>query len=647
MTIINNIEGKDAVKESPKNETLENVVNINRMRQLRQEVKLIADRSYQKQIISNESYAGYEKLAAGGDEEKITLELLKSIRDFAEIHEIKAERIQKHVESAKRRKVASDNDEKFLMSHLILDNELQFSLDSVATENLILQKIKRMEDDRRAYDEIANHKLVKNVGYLKTDKNTKIDVPNEKKFLEMTVPERRKFLEQIKTALPKAEKYAETTGQEESKEITGKYKALLNKAYEKKIIGKKTYEKFLDGFKKIDKDEKKYWISEFPDEMKRYGKLWSNIRSTLKGKALEHMESMRDENGYTEIFTEFGKTCEHEKMRLDKEYGTLLEGFEKEKIIGRHTVDDFKNWMSGQELKGKYDAVEKLHDRSGGQMERYRKLDNDIKNNLPVKARDYLESKRDDWGYAEMKSQYDRFMQGEKIPSQDKSENENDPLSVVASTAVKRAIVDVNIALKKEGKGKRHTFLNRIKTMFGEEQSDNFNATGFQARLRKDREQIKEKPREQSKEKDGDTNVIDLQQKLQEKRVQKARGHTEAIDKSGIEDEMRVLKETKKARVVNEKGFRQIETSENGDHTERKTQLEINRAEAMKQFFIEDNQQQFRSQHQGGHDDLSLAVRTEGGHTVELDLTEIRALGKYLEEEEKKDMEDKRLDKAA
>jgi hypothetical protein len=666
----NSIEERNSAKESPKNEILESVVTINRMRQLRQEIQLIADRSYQKQIISDKSYAEYQKLAAGKNEEKITLQLLKGMRDFAEIHEMKAEEIQKRIESAKRGKVASDNDEKFLMSHLIVDNELRFSGDFIATENLILQKIKRMEDDKQAYDKIANHKLAKNVGYLKTDKNTKIDIPDEKKFLEMTVPERRKFLEQIKENLSKAEKYAEEAGKEESKEITGKYKGLLDKAYKKRIIGKDTYEKFLDGFKKIDKNEKKYWISEFPNQMKRYEKLWNDIKSTLKGKALERMESMRDEKGYTELFAEFGKISGQEKKRLDNEYGLALGRFENEKIIGKHTVNEFTGWMKNRELKDKYDAVSKLHDGHLGQMERYRKLHDGIRNDLPKKAQVYMASKLDEWGYTEMKSQYDRFMQGEQIPSQDKTESKDDPLSVVTSTAVKRAIVDTNITLKREGNDKRHTFLNRVRRMFGEKQHDKFNATGFQARLREDREKLVDKNKtaetnqsvppkrlqrldDSFQSEETTQSAFRFQQKLSQVRAKSGKAQEngrktmEEVDKTGIEDEMRVLKETKKAHVVNEEGFRQIKTSKGADHIERKAQLEINREKAMKRFFIEDNKQEFQNKEHGGHDDLSLAVRMEGGRTVELDLTEIRALGKYLEEEEKKDMEDKRLDKAA
>ncbi len=105
---------------------------------------------------------------------------------------------------------------------------------------------------------------------------------------------------------------------------------------------------------------------------------------------------------------------------------------------------------------------------------------------------------------------------------------------------------------------------------------------------------------------------------------------------------MRDLERTQKAHIIDEEGFRQVKTLEDHGHTRRKTQLEINREKAMDQFFVEDNKQQFRSREQGGKDDLSLAVRTEDGRTVELDLKEIRALEKYLEQQEEGD-----LDKAA
>jgi hypothetical protein len=295
--------------------------------------------------------------------------------------------------------------------------------------------------------------------------------------------------------------------------------------------------------------------------------------------------------------------------------------------------------MSAQKLKDKYEAPKKLHDGPGGQMERYKVLHDDIEKNIPKKAQKYLESRRDEWGYKELKSQYDRFMQGAKIPDDSKADNKNDPLSVVTSTAVKRAIIDTNISLSKAGKEKKRTFLNRIKKMFAEERHDQFDATGFQVRLQKDREEseknIKKRP---VTEKETD-NVIDFQAKLKEKRT--GHRHSESVDRTALEEEMRDMEKTGQAHIVDDEGFKQVKISEEHGRTRRKAQVEINREKAMERFFIEDNRQQFKGKEQSGQDDLSLAIRAEDGRTVELDLKEIRALEEYLEQEEAD------LDKAA
>jgi hypothetical protein len=624
MSTSGRIENEIEQQETLTSENLDNVVNMNRMYQLRQEIKLVADNSYRKQIISDKSYLEYNKLATGKDEQGMTIDMLKNVRNFAEAHENKAKRIYDHIENAKKQKHISEVDEKYLMAKYVLQKELDFSQNFQTIENHVLKKLDNRKKDKEIYDKIANHKLVQNVGYLKIDENTKIQVPNEKEFLEMTVPERHELLKKLQEALPKAEKYAEKVGEEESQELEKEYKSRLDKAYtEDKIIGQCTYNKFWNGFQKIDNKEKKYWIKEFNDQIDRYGKLWKDIRGNLKEDELKQMESSRDKMGYTELFVKYGET----KKSLDDKYKKNLEHFKEKGIIGEHVKNEFMSWIKDQDPKKKYDAIDNLHDREGGQMENYQKLWNNIEKNLSKDQRAFMESKRDGWGYTEMKNQYDQFIRGENMLSE---EGKNDPLSVINSTAIKTAIIRTNIDLKKRGKGKRKTFLNRLQRMFSREQRDQFDAKGFQARLRKDRVEKQEKTLEQTSNKGITTdNMINLQQKLKEKRVEKSgRRHGDSVEKSGIE----------KADVVKEEGFTQIKTSEDDGHIHRKAQLEINRVKGMERFFIEDQKQQFRGKEEGGRDDLSLAVHTDDGRTVELDLTEIRAMEKYLEEEEKADL---------
>ena len=637
------IEDNELIEKKPRNEVPEGVDNINSMKGLRQEIKLIADSSWQKGIISDKSYSEYSKLAMGMEDNQMTLDMLKGVRDFARLHEEKAEAIQKRIEMAKRSGVASENDEKFLMSQLILNNESKFVKQSQETENLIMEKIARMEEDRKAYDEIADHKLVKNVGYLKVGVNTKITVPDEKAFLAMTVPERRAFLKKVQEALPEAEKYAEKTGAEETKELDKNYRGLLDKALEKKIIGKKTHEKFLDGFKKIDKQEKESWLREFPNQMAKYEKLWADIKGTLKGDALKRMESLRDGKGYTELFIEFGNIKESEKSRLDMGYDSKLRDFEKQGTIGKHAVSEFSNWMRGQDLKEKYQAFELMHDGPGGQMEKYSKLHQDIKKNLPKNAREYLKSKADEWGYTEMKSQYDRFIAGEKVPHNHGTEKA-DPLARIESLRTRAAVVEAEKMLEKKGGGKRGIFLNRIKRMFTEERADSFNADDFQSKLKRDKKDIKPEKTDTRKSAAADKNeVTDFQESLRRKRSgEKGQAEQSA---SETETEMKKFEMSGKARVVSEDGFRQVETEGKEGTTKRKARIEINREKGIDRFLVEDSKHGYRMKSEGGKDEISIAFRTNDTSTVELKLNEIRAMEEYFEQKEEEEAE--RMDKAA
>jgi len=571
-------------------------------------------------------------VADSREDKPMTPEMLKGIRDFAKKHEESVQKTMDRVQEAKKAKIASETDEEFLMAALIQKDDLGLAQNLEKADTLVAQKIERMKKDKDEYLAVSNHELVRNTGFLKTSKTEKFAIPKEDDFLKLTVPERRALLKKAKEMLPKAQEYAKKAATEESGKLGEEYTKLLKGALKKKIIGKKTYEKFLNGFNKIDNDEKQSWISEFDDQMKRYEKLWGDIRSTLKGEPLQHMESLRDQMGYTELFAEFGRTCEAEGKKVEGEYEKKLHGYrEKEKIIGRHTIKGFMDGEDGirrQDLKGKTKYLDQLD----GQMERYRKLQKEI-GMLPKKARDYLESKRDEWGYTELHGQWQRFKNGEKIPE---SGPKNDPLSVVQNTTVKRAIIEANEKLEKKGGGKRGTFLQRVTKMFMGAQETNFDAKGFGAKLGQDRQEARKKETEQFTP-DRDSGPNDFQKELAGKR--QAINSTE-MDKEAVEDEMDAFKPDKRSHVLKVEGFRQVETQDDSGHSKRSAQVEINRDKGMERFFFEEQQHAYRGKEQGGKDDLSLAVKSEDTGVVEMKLRDIRAMEKFLEEEEK-------LDKAA
>ena len=686
------MKSQDQVPDTPKMERFENNIDIGNIQQLQRTVGLVADSSFRNGYISKESFSFLNGIS-GDPKIDETLEamskssyappggkdgVMKDILKHATDHYQKAQIIDKYLTDAINSKFATKDDRQFLLENIVHKPEFvgQFS----EVNNLIKGKLERMKNDKNEFDQLVNHSLVRNVGFLKINANTKLAVPNEKDFLKMTVPERRAFLKKAKEALPKAEEYADKIDESESKELTKEYKELLNKALKNKVIGSTTYKKFLDGFSKVDKDDKEVWVKEFDSQMERYQTLWSNIRTTLQCTALEHMESQINKKGYTELFVEFKKVSEKEKIRLDAGYKSDLNKFKEMGYIGDHTINEYNTWMNSQDLKRKYEARNQMHDKEGGQMERYKNLTNKIKNNLKPKAAAYIESKKDKWGYTEIKSQYDKFMAGKKVPTNSGSVNKKtDPLSVISSNTTRSAIVEANLKLKKRGAGKRDTFLMRLTKMFVNEKQDSYDAGGFQSNLRKNREavnnQIEKKVKRDSKK--GDVDAIDFQEKFRRTRS-KSRSESlvedqfpqynipslaeyknqhlhiqkkdvkrnEPISREGVNNEMKILETENNAHIVDENGFRQVEVSNNG-HTERKAQVEINRNEAMDRFFVEDNKHQYKSKTEGGMDDLSLAINTQDGRSVELNLTDIRAMKKYMEEDKRAEQSGGVLDEEA
>lgn len=626
----NRTENTENIENPEKKDNFSEALRLDHnLRELRREIGLVADQAFRQHFISQEAFEGYQghNLEPHTDE-KFLKGMLKFAREDFDKAKDRLAKLEGMIDEGVRTKIASEKDREFLLAHLILTGEHNLTEKADEAEKILSEKIGRMKKDKNEYDTIAQNPLARNTGFLKTDASTKLSVPKEEEFLKMTVPERRAWLKKAKDALPKAKEYAEKTGQVESKELTQKYEGLLKGALARKIIGKKTYEKFLDGFKKIDKAEKESWVKEFPNQMKRYEKLWSDIRKTLKGDPLVRMEAMRDTKGYTELFTEFGRTCEQEGKKIDGQYEKRLHHFWKEeKIIGRHTVNEFMDAEDGirkQDLHGKTKYLEQLD----GQMQRYRDLWKEAEK-LPEKEQAYLESKREDWGYAQLHEQFVRFKNGAKAPET----AQRDPLSIVTNTSVKRAILETNERLGKEGGEKRKSFLHRIKLMFTGEQKDSFDAKGFQARLHQDRvEKDKEEKGTIRVEGRNSSNAFELQQNL--RKQQAPNKEAESMDEGAIRKEMEKAGADGLSHSINLEGFQQVEKDEEG-HTRRTAQVTINREKGMDRFLFEDQQNRFRGKKEGGKDDLSLSARTDDGRTVELNLTEIRAMEKFLEEEEK------------
>lgn len=601
--------------ESRESSSLNSVLDKNRMTQVRQEIGIIASRSFRENLISEEAYEEYRQLVEGQEEHDVSAEMLESTRKFAKEHEEKAVRIHQKIETAIKAGIASETDEEFLMEKLIVEN-IEFVGKANEVEALVDEKLARMKLDREKYDHFANHELIKEEGCLVVGSNTKIDFPDEKEFLALTVPERRELLKKLEEALPKAEKYAEENDDENDEKLIGEYEEKLDEALEQGIIGKHTYNEFLNGFKKLDRKEKKRWNrdSEFNAQMKRYEVLWSQIRDTLQGEALDGIEGKIDSFGYTELFREFGKLKSSESGRLNAEYAGALEEYRQEGIIGRHTVAEFAGWMRAQDLSAQYSAEDELP----GQMERYEELWENI-GELSEKQQDFLGSKIDVWGYTELRAQYSSFKNGSaELPSESDGLSRKS-ISQLQSSEVKEAIVETDEMLTDEGPSKKKKFMGVLDKMFSRVSGGSFNATSFEAEVHK--KAAAAKP--------------DL------KRDTKGRAADDEVNFYEIGKDAEVLEENEKAEVIDEVGFVQVASNDN-DGVSRQVQVTINEEDGLHHFFSEEGKQSFRASQSGGRDDLSLAIYTDSGRTVEMELKEVRALQNYLKESEQEEKAEKK-----
>jgi len=574
----------NSLTQSPElhgSQVLHQVLGKNRMNQTRREIGLIADHSFAEGVISKAAYKGYRELAEGSgahNEDKFTAEMLENTRKFAKEHEVEAIAIHRRIKLAIGQKIASKVDEKFLMEKLIWTNH-NFVGQAEQIGALVDQKLEHMRRERDRYDALANHKLIKDIGYLKVDGNNRIDFPKEDEFLAMTVIQRRELLDKLEAMLTKAEANATITEENEDGKLVDKYEAKLLKAVAEGIIGEHTYKSFSNGFKKIDHDEKEIWYKEFETRMQRYRELWSQIGDTLQGPALEKMEGMLHdpEAGYTELFKAFGKLKNSESARLVTSYVEALEEYRQEGVIGSHSIAKFLLWMGDQELDEQYGAEEILP----RQMKRYQELWQKA-DELPKKQQEYLKSRIDDWGYTELNEQYEKFASGEEIDDDEESFEEN--ISRIRSGTVKDAIVETADKLEAQGSEKRSAFMQLLDRVFRRTNRDTFDATNFEAKVRE------------------------------------------------RADEEEPGKEQGTRRVKEEQGFVEVESTANNE-TARQTRVAINDEKGVEKLLNENVQHNYRGEEIGGNDSMTLAVNSTTG-PVELELNEVRVLQEHLKKKE-------------
>jgi hypothetical protein len=626
-----------------------------RMHRVRREIGTIADRSFREKLIDEEAYRNYAQLADRQEEFTMTEDLLQSIRRAAESHEYYALGIKQLIARAKTDGIASDKDEAFLMEQLVVEN-IDFVSQHEAVYKMVKEKIERMTKDREELEKIWAHPLVRNTAYIKLDATNKLKVPVIKEFLEMTVPERRAFLKKFNEALPKAEAYAEQTDKQESRQLNEKYRKELEKRRQKGVIGNHTFQQYIDGFKHIDKEEKEYWLKEIGNQMKRYEELWKDIRITLSGDALKQMEAQRDSTGYTELFKQLSRHKEALSKRLCDDYSIALEVYREQGIIGHHTYSEFMNWMRAQPVDSQKIAESLLP----GQMERYQSLWDSI-SQLGRKQRQYLESRRNEWGYSELKQQYDAFLEGAPIPSERQQKSDDELLGGVRNQEVKKAIQATDKLLEDQGDARRQAFMGTMGGVISSESSSGFDASSFQSDVHEQAQSVDEYMQDSDIEESVNDNQADFQfaRDLRAKRraeLKKAAPEPDHPEKEDAEDDrenkneddgapdinkdMKKISQYEMAETAKVSGFMQSKVVEEDDKTHRKTNVTINDKNALKQYLSENASHSFRGKSEGNNDEVTFSAGTASGG-VELNLSEVKIMQKYLDEKGKQHKKEK------
>ncbi|GEM_PF-5155590 len=385
--------------------------------------------------------------------------------------------LQGQIDQAIQQDFAGENDRAFLMEQMTVRHDFVGELEML--ESSVKGKLDRMKKDRDAYDQLRNHPLVRNTGFLRLDASTKIPIPEAKVFLALTVPQRRELLKKVKEALPRATAYAKEAGDEKSAGLVKKYDKLLVDARTKgRSIGRVTEDKFRDGFKKISRQDKEEWLSGFPAEMKRYEDLWKNIRTTLKGPALEAMENKRDTLGYNQLFTEFGRVRAEESGAICTAYDGRLQKLQAERLISLHTRLSFSRDIREQPLAEQQHYTEQL-DR---QMEPYYALRQDIKNLKNKGVRSKLDALYDSpfHGLTEIRQEYLRLT-GQAPASSASALADQQDLQNIRRDRVRKEVVKSTEIL--DTREKKERMIDRLTQLLRREDQTHYDQSDFSANV--------------------------------------------------------------------------------------------------------------------------------------------------------------------
>jgi len=309
-------------------------------------------------------------------------------------------------------KIGSQKDHDFLVRWM-LGGEYDFTEENASKfEQVIRKKTERMRHDKKRFERLSKHPLIKHPSVLRAISDGKIKPSDNHSFLEASVPERRSFLDGLEDAILAQEAIEALESKEIQKSVDlyqRRLKIYLSQSSGQGCMGKVTFQQFMDEFEEMAEAKNfegmKKWHAEFSSEIKPREQLWRAIRSTLKGEGRARMEAKMHVYGFSKMKVYFEHVKQAESERLCKSYSEAL-NVKRGLWYGQHTADEFEAWMESQPLEGKYTAEFRL----SAQLERYRLLWNEIGYLLPEQFQ-FMKNKLNDkaWGYSEFETQLKTF----------------------------------------------------------------------------------------------------------------------------------------------------------------------------------------------------------------------------------------------
>lgn len=540
---------------------------------------------------------------------------------FKEVLEMK-KRITTHVEQAIRDKVITEKDRQFykqrMKENVVNGNQIVTKEILEKAEKEILESLDNRRKERKEYDKIAQSHLIQN-GYLVLNASKKFPLINENQYLQMTVPERRKWLTAIQKQLPEAEKYFEEDGGLEADKLTQEYRKKLESARAEGLIGHKTIDKFMEGFKKADRKEKERWMKESESQMERYRALWEEIRETLDNEDVTYLEGIIDRVGYSELSDKFEELLEEKKEAMVGEYQQKILEAREQGIISKHTAKAFLKDMERQSMKGRQHYLEAFDD----QMGRYESLRAGIENMKDKKAQEVLYKMYEDQesGYTEIMARYKRLA-GKTASSESMPATSYESLNGITNKSVKQGIIE---SAEELGMGERKTLVGRLTHFFERKRSEETDTTSYQQNIshaRKEQRKAIEEAEKENKEQ-ADSQEVPLARLFNQERPDEEE-----------DDEVFEVKNPKAVvitkSIVND-DFEQKTFINPEQEDTRVVSLTLNAGDAVRVFNSEIPLNETRDQ-------LSVAI-WDGSKNIEMKKHEINAAIRYLSKDKQEEEE--------